>query len=399
VAARDADAAAARARDPFDPDWSRELHRDALGPMGHYFRPRIVNGERIPQRGPVILASNHSGNCLPYDAIMIDVALWERDGMVPARKIRTVFEKELALHWWLRPFGVDDIYRRGGGVDMSFDNFERLLADGERVLYFPEGVPGIGKGFQNRYRLQPFHTSFATLAMRRDVPVLPTYIVNAEWLMPFHFTLKPVDWVMQRVFRVPFLPIPLGLIACLWPWLWFSFVFPAHLTCVVGEPLDLRTIGRERGVRDPADPTREEAQRVATAVQSRMQAELSRHVAEYGRKPYGARDLWRHLRHAPDLWSRVLPTGWPLTFHRVDRRRGRPEARGRLRALLRDWDLLLYYLPLGWPLLSMVRWFRRPPAGYRGLTRREARAKRGEAVWKLRDAPLPPRRARYGDDA
>ena len=58
---------------------------------------------------------------------------------------------------------------------MTFDNFERLLARGERVIYYPEGVRGIGKGFHRRYELQRFHTSFitlaATLSIVPDVPV------------------------------------------------------------------------------------------------------------------------------------------------------------------------------------------------------------------------------------
>jgi 1-acyl-sn-glycerol-3-phosphate acyltransferase len=384
--------------EPFDPEYVRALERELLAPLAdHYFRPRLVNGERLPARGPVILAANHSGNCLPYDAIVLDGYLWCCDGMDPRRKLRTVFEKELTLSWWLRPFGVDDLYRRGGGVDMTFDNFERLLLGGERVLYFPEGVPGIGKGFQNRYHLQPFHSSFATLAARHDVPVVPVHIVNAEWVMPFHFTLKPVDWVMQRVFRVPFLPLPAGIIACLWPWLWF-LALPANLVFVVGEAIDVRAVARDLGIADPATAGRDDMLRVAAEIRRRMQAELDGCVRQYGQRPYDARSLWRALRRAGKLVWRVLPTGWPAAFNRFERDRQRPPARNRLHALLRDLDLAAFYIPFGWPLLSLARAFRRPPYGYRGLPRAEARRRRGEFVWHLSERPLPPRSVRFGED-
>jgi nitrite reductase/ring-hydroxylating ferredoxin subunit len=42
-----------------------------------------------------------------------------------------MYERELALRWWMRPFGIDNFWRIAGGVDMTFDNFDRLLARGE----------------------------------------------------------------------------------------------------------------------------------------------------------------------------------------------------------------------------------------------------------------------------
>ena len=106
--------------------------------------PRIIGGEKLPRDGPIILAANHSGTAFPYDAIVLDFALWKRDDLVDDAKFRSVYEPELSLVWWMRPFGIDNLWRRGGGVDMTFDNFERLLQRGDRVIYYPEGVPGIG---------------------------------------------------------------------------------------------------------------------------------------------------------------------------------------------------------------------------------------------------------------
>jgi 1-acyl-sn-glycerol-3-phosphate acyltransferase len=394
-----AQASTAATYEPFDPAYCRDLLERAIGPLSDcYFRARIVGAEKLPAHGPVVIATNHSGTAFPYDAIVFDFALWQRDGLRPDAKCRSVFEKELTLAWWMRPFGVDNLWRRGGGVDMTFDNFERLLERGDRVIYYPEGVPGIGKGFPNRYRLQRFRTSFVRLAARHDVPIYPVSVVNAEWVMPFHITFGPLDRLMQRFFHVPFLPLPAGLLAVIFPWMWY-LALPAHMTFVIGDPIDVWSVLHEVGVRDHEEPDRNALDRAAHRFRNRMQEELDRQVAAYGRAPYGWRSLLEGLRRARTrgILRRVLPTGWPVAFIRNDRDRRRPPARNRFIGLLRDFDLLAFYLPLGWPLLSLVRRLRRPPYGYRGMTRDGARETQGTFIWRLSERPLPPRPDRAHD--
>lgn len=378
--------------EPFDADYCRGLEREVVGPIGdHYFRPRIIGAEKIPREGPVILAANHSGTAFPYDAIVFDFTLWRRQGMSAATKFRSVFERDLTLAWWMRPFGVDNLWRKGGGVDMTFANFERLLERGDRVIYYPEGVPGIGKGFQHRYQLQRFKTSFLLLGARHDVPIYPVYVVNGEWVMPLHFTFRPLDRLIGRLFHVPFLPLPAGLLAVLWPWLWF-LALPARLTFVIGDPIDARAVLREQGITAYDRPERAPLERAARAVRRAMQSALDRHVRNHGRRPYDWRSLLRALRSSGPRILRVLPTGWPVSFVRFDRDRRRPAARNRWHALVRDFDLLFFYLPvIGWPLLTLSRALRRPPYGYAGLTRAEARDWQGAFAWNLAERPLPSR--------
>ena len=374
-------APAAKAHDPFDAEWARSIMTNAIEPLLRlWFRAEIVGAERIPARGPVILAANHSGNAFPYDAIALDALLWSRDGMTDDTKFRTVYEHELSLVWWMRPFGIDDFWRRGGGVDMTFDNFDALLRRGDRTLYFPEGVPGIGKGFGRRYQLQPFHTSFIRLAARHDVPILPVYVVNGEWIHPFGYTFGWLDWLMQRLFVVPFLPLPIGLLAVVFPWMWY-LAFPARLVFVVGEPIDVATLVRKA-------PT---IQAATGAVRDVMQRGLDESVARYGKRRYAIPELWRRLTSAPRGRWRAIPTGWPLSFIRHERDRARPPARNRLHAVLRDLDLLAFYLPFGWPLLSLARMLRRAPYGHRGTSRLERAMREGRFVWRLSERPLPPR--------
>ena len=54
-------------------------------------------------------------------------------------------------------------------------------------------------------------------------------------------------------------------------------------------------------------------------------------------------------------------------------------------------ELLAFYLPFGWPLLTLFRRLRRPPYGFRGLSRRERNEREGNYHWHLKDRPLPPR--------
>jgi 1-acyl-sn-glycerol-3-phosphate acyltransferase len=379
------------AADPFDHEWAQSMVREVLAPMSDtWFRARIIGAEHVPETGPVILAANHSGNAFPYDAIVLDSLLWRLGGMGAGAKWRTVYEYGLSLRWWMRPFGVANFWRRGGGVDMTFDNFDRLLARGDRVLYFPEGVPGIGKGFNHRYELQRFSTSFLLLAARHQVPVCPVHIVNAEWVHPFGYTFKPIDWLFAHVFGVPFLPLPIGLLAIVFPWIWY-LAFPARLVIVVGKPLDVTGALQAEGVTSLDDPDRGALRKAARRVRMHVQAELDAAVRAHGNTRYGFGSLWRALRAARPHALRATPLGWPVAFIRHERDRQRPPARNRLHAILRDCDLAAFYLPFGWPLLSLARWLRRPPYGYRGVPRARRRELEGNFLWRLGDRPLPPR--------
>ncbi|HTQ80409.1 MAG TPA: 1-acyl-sn-glycerol-3-phosphate acyltransferase [Thermoanaerobaculia bacterium] len=377
--------------EPFEPGYGQAVMNELFKPfLGSYFRPVLIGGDRIPEKGPLILAPNHSGNAFPYDGMVLDGLLWERSGERPEAKFRSVFEKELAVTWWMRPFGIDNFWRRGGGIDLTFDNFDRLLARGERIIYYPEGVPGIGKGFFRRYQLQRFSTSYVIMAARHEAPVYPIYIINAEWVIPFCFTAPPVDKLVQKLLHVPFLPLPAAPLGILFPFLWY-LALPARMVFVVGEPIDMRERLAAAGETDFQNPDRTRARHVANAVRDDCQNELDRYVERYGRWPYQARSFLRELRKAGRHWWKMLPLGWPWIFVRHERNRRRPRAKNWLHNLLRDWDLTFFYLPLGWPLLTLARRFRKPPHGFRGLTRKERNEIEGNFHWHLEKRPLPPR--------
>jgi hypothetical protein len=194
---------------------------------------------------------------------------------------------------------------------------------------------------------------------------------------------------MQRVFLVPFLPLPIGLIAIVFPFVWF-FAFPAHLIFVVGEPIDARAMLRTVFANDVAKPDDESVRRGAERIRERMQRGLDASVKQFSGKRYDFPGLWRALRQAKSRW-RALPTGWPLSYIRHERDRARAPARNRLHAFVRDLDLAAFYIPFGWPLLTLSRALRRPPYGHRGISRAENAMREGRFVWRLAERPLPPR--------
>lgn len=378
--------------EPFDPEYIRHMLEGPFqGALDNYFRPRLLGLEKMPVGGPAILASNHSGTAYPWDALALDGLLWRRYDFRAETLCRPVFERELSMAWWMRPFGIDNFWRRGGGVDMTFDNFHRLLERGDRVLYYPEGVAGIGKGFGRRYQLQRFSSSFIVQAARHQAPVVPIYTVNAEWVIPFNYTFGWLDRLVQK-FHVPFFPMPAGPLTLLFPWMWYLSL-PARMIFVVGDPIDVRARLEALGAVGIEDPQREDARTVAEQIRQEMQAELDRLVARRGRWPYQWRSLRRGLRRAwrRKAFHRSMPWGWPWAFLGHDRDRRRGPARNWLHGWLRDWDIALYYVPLGWFPLALVRRWRRPPCGYRGLSAAERREQEGNFAWHLSERPLPPK--------
>ena len=372
--------------EPYDAAFHHALEHSYGRVIDYYFRAEIEGAEHLPTEGPALLVANHSGSCFPHDAMVLDTLVWRRDGRPGiAGKLRTLFEREITLAWWTRFFGIDDFWRRCGGVDTTVTNIDRLLARGTRVLYFPEGADGIAKGFNQRYRLQPFSPTFVKLAARYDAPVVPVHVVGAEWAAPFGYTSRRVNRWVQRWLHIPFFPCPVILLG-VFPVLWY-FALPCKLRYVVGEPVDVRRWLTEAGASDTASPSRAEAELVAQRLRAGMQAELERQVGKHGHRPFEVQSLGRALWHERHRLLRLLPFGWPQAFLGLER--DLHEERSSPRRF-RDWDLFAWYVPvLGWPLLALIRRLRRPPFGSRGLSTRAARLHQGEFTWSLKDLPLP----------
>ena len=215
-----------------------------------YFRVRSYGAHHIPKDGAAILAANHSGT-LPFDGTMLfsDVVRQTDPPRLP-RAVADTFVPGLP--------GVGTFFSRVGVVGGSRLNVETLLERGELLMIFPEGTPGIGKPFKERYRLQHWREGHAELAIRHRAPVVPVAIIGAEEQMPQIARIEGL-----RLFGAPYLPVPLTLLP-----------FPVRYHIHYGEPIPLH---EEFSPDDADDPeiVRNAAARVKAAVQALLERGLS----------------------------------------------------------------------------------------------------------------------------
>jgi 1-acyl-sn-glycerol-3-phosphate acyltransferase len=97
-----------------------------------YFRWRVYNPERVPENGPVILASNHTSF---LDPPLVGAGL-KRDINYLARESLFRFPAIGAL---LRSWNSVPVDREGGGAAGLRAILDRLL-DGGAIILFPEGT-------------------------------------------------------------------------------------------------------------------------------------------------------------------------------------------------------------------------------------------------------------------
>src|SRR5437588_1188546 len=184
--------------DPFgmELEFAKAAIAPALWLYKHYFRVETHGIEQVPA-GKVMLIANHSGQ-LPLDALMIGVSmLLEAD---PPRVARAMVEKWAPTLPFVAPF-----FARIGQVVGTPENCRRLLAAGETIMVFPEGVRGLNKTFDKRYQLQEFGSGFMRLALETSTPIVPVGVVGAEEQAPAFF-----DWrAGARMLGLPALPITL----------------------------------------------------------------------------------------------------------------------------------------------------------------------------------------------
>jgi len=190
-----------------------------------WFRCEVRGVEHVPAAGPALLVGNHAGS-LPYDSAMVMHAI-RRDH--PARRdVRPLVEDAVFHLPWLGP-----LMNRIGGVRACPENAERLLAAGEVIAVFPEGVKGMGKLWRDRYRLQRFgRGGFVKLALRSRAPIVPVAVVGAEEALPL---LARVTWFARSV-GIPYVPI-----TPTFPWLGPAGLLPLPSKWKIwfGEPVDL----------------------------------------------------------------------------------------------------------------------------------------------------------------
>ena len=331
-----------------------------------WYRPRFVGFDNLPPRNnpaaPLIFATNHSGMAFPWDAIIFISQIAARE-MPMHDGIRALISPMLTKYPYMCPFLIDDLWFKAGCINATLLNFETAMSLNEsNVLIFPEGIDGIGKGFDKRYQLQPFKTSFLRMSIRYKTDIIPFMTVNGEYNNPLAYNWKPLTKLVSK-FGMPF--FPLGVLACLaafQPWI-FYISLPSRLTFVIGEPIHVYEM-----VDKPYEQlTQQELKVLGEKIRQQWQQQLLDARKTYGKKYYDIRSLlkamWRHKRY----FLRYFPPFWPfvMTYFDVnyDANIGDESLRITLRKCLktiikRPWVLAMYMPILGWVIIALRSWWK-----------------------------------------
>ncbi len=149
-----------------------------------YFRVRYYNPERVPLRGPVILACNHASF---LDPMLVGSGL--------RRAINYLARENLfrfpVMGWVLHRWQVVPVDREGGGAAGLRAILDRLLAGGAIIL-FPEGTR------TRDGHLQPARAGIGLTVIKSTAPVVPARVFGTfraygrhlRWPRPYRLAVK-----------------------------------------------------------------------------------------------------------------------------------------------------------------------------------------------------------------
>lgn len=304
----------------FQPDYAYSVQKNLGEELDrNYFRLKWVGFDEMPKRNtpdhPLIYFGNHSGMTFPWDAVMLSSGMLKRVGFDFREFWRPLVAPQLNKIRLMNAFLIRDFWQRCGGIDATTLNFETMMHYRDsNLLIYPEGIGGIGKGFNHRYQVQRFATSFVRMSLKYKTDIIPISTVNGEYINPHSYSFKWVNRLSSKI-GIPFLPITWLLIFLpIFPWL-FYFAFPAQLTFVRGTRMS-----PWQWIDKPFDQiTREEIEAITERVRAQFQTDLDKAVEEYGKKPYqGWQLILSNLRH----WNKLAffhSPGWPLLFAEHER--------------------------------------------------------------------------------
>ena len=194
----------------FDPHFNDAVVMPMLRTLFRsWFRVDVTGVGNLPKKGAALVVANHAG-VLPFDGLMASVAV--HDNHPTQRSLRLlaadmVFDSPL----------LGQAARKAGHTMACTTDAHRLLSKGELTAVFPEGYKGLGKRFQDRYKLQRFgRGGFVSAALRTKAPIIPCSIVGSEEIYPMIGDVK----LLARLLGLPYFPItplfplagPLGII-------------------------------------------------------------------------------------------------------------------------------------------------------------------------------------------
>ncbi|WP_338813866.1 hypothetical protein V9L05_21455 [Bernardetia sp. Wsw4-3y2] len=363
----------------FDQKYTEALIEHVISPMSdYYYRPVFVGFDEQEERNnperPLIYYSNHSGMAFPWDGMIFLAEIFRQFGF-QKKSIRPLVAPMLSQSALMNPFGAYNLWKKVGGIDATTLNFETMMnCNDYNIMVYPEGVPGIGKGFNRKYEAQRFSTSFIRMALKYKTDIIPFATVNGEYINPHTYSIPWVNKLVNKI-GIPFLPM--GIITALvpiFPWLFYTG-FPAKMTYVKGERIN----PSELLDKPSEEATQEDVVRIRDYVRDEFQKLLDESVEKYGQKPFNWKDLRAANKGKEKRGSKIrffpylTPIGWPMLFSEFDRKYRKYEQEGRkgkftLRMRRRDFFPLLfrnlitisYFIPvLGWIPLA-IRGYSKP---------------------------------------
>ncbi|MCK5218901.1 1-acyl-sn-glycerol-3-phosphate acyltransferase [bacterium] len=136
-----------------------------------FFRLKVKHWKKIPQRGGLLLASNHASF---LDPPIIAVGVRHREIHFMARS--TLFKRG-GFGRIISSVNAHPVVR-GQGPNQDWELFKEVLKSGGSLLVFPEGTR------TKNGELQRGKTGFAKLAYMSKMPVYPAYIHHSYEAWP-----------------------------------------------------------------------------------------------------------------------------------------------------------------------------------------------------------------------
>jgi hypothetical protein len=303
----------------YDSDYTKGICKLVVSPIDTlWFRSILIGFENFPQRNnperPLIFATNHSGMAFPWDAMIFGYRINEFLNF-DRNSLRALSAPMLSQSALMNPYTMPNFWKKTGAVDATFLNFETMMQfNDNNYLIYPEGVPGIGKGFNNKYKLQPMKTSFIRMSIKYKTDIITVSSVNAEYINPYTYSSLFVNKIINKI-GIPFLP--LGLITpfiLIQPWI-FYFGFPAKLTYVLGRRIKFG----ELTDKSYEEISTDEFAKMAKKVRKMMQEDLDNAVKKYGKNPYKLSELFGNFFRFFKLLPYGLPMSWAVTFLEYNR--------------------------------------------------------------------------------
>lgn len=332
---------------------------------GIYFRSQLIHFEKIPERNhpehPLIYISNHSGMCFPWDA-MIFGAAWLKKAPTD-KQLRPLVAPMLTATNLMNPYMLENFWEEMGGLRASYRNFESMMNHPQAdLLIYPEGVPGIGKGFNRKYQLQRLATSSVRMSIKYRTEIIPFATINAEYLNPYSYSFDGINRFSKRI-GIPFLPIGFFIFLIPFqPWI-FYFSLPAKLTYIRG-----KAIRPFEWIDKPYEEiSQKEIEHIRDRIHEQLQADILEGEKLYGQHPYQWKELftkmWQQRKHFPFF----IPFSWPfmfLEFERQYRKTQQPNVKLSLNFL--GFLKMLIMNPLGWCyFIPIIGWIPLLIRGYR----------------------------------